>query len=335
MRIPLNSRLLCVFSIIFWGRVYTTIILPIFQTFIRWSIQKAIELFEFQLFGKAAISPISMNLIEKVDEAVNQVTFLSREPIDKISLHGRMSVNDGQQRLTCNYKAYTNHIDFQDILLDIVKGKFIYSKERKFGQIPVGVIYNKDDAVFQKYCMENEEFQAFDVIGLLTAVRTKFFSYYYTVNIAKDLSGEEQQEWFDVLNRAGSRVTDVEMDLVDLMGKAIDFYSEFSIPFFKKLEIAKFGNLFHQKSTEVTIPVACLNPAYEVLFDTGIHVKNFCPIASDRKPKLIAQIKDASDIRKLFKMTLTSLDEAIDFVKKHEMEIKSPDNIYYITYLMG
>jgi hypothetical protein len=179
------------------------IILPIFQTFIRWGLSKAIDLFDFQLLGKAAVSPISVNIIENVDLAVNQVAFVNRKPIDKKELQGKMSVNDGQQRLTCNYKAYINHEDFSDVYLDITKGKFLVNKERRAGQIPVGVLYNKNDSIFKKYCESKKEFRDFDIFGLLTDIRKKFFSYYYTVNIAKDLSDEEQQQWFDVLNRAG------------------------------------------------------------------------------------------------------------------------------------
>ena len=311
------------------------IILPIFQTFIRWNVQKAVELFNFQLFGKAAISPISINLIENVDLAVKQVTFVERVAIETNSLHGKMSVNDGQQRLTCNYKAYTNHIDFKHVFLDISKGQFLINKDtRRRGQIPIGILYNKDDVAFKNYCKSNKEFQGFDIMGLLTDVRKKFFSYYYIVNIAKDLSDIEQQDWFDVLNRAGSRVTDVEMDLVDLMGKGIDFYSEYSIPFFEKLKEANLDDLFIQKSTEVTIPVACLNPAFEVYFGRE-HSNNFCPIASDRKPGLIAKIESAENIRHLFDMTLSAIDETINFLEQKNINLKAPDKIDYVTYLIG
>ena len=172
--------------------------------------------------------------------------------------------------------------------------------ERRKSQIPVGILYNKDEMTYKKYIKEHKEFQSFEVNSLLTDVRKKFFSYYYTVNVAIDLSDAEQQEWFDVLNRAGSRVTDVEMDLVGLMGKGIDFYSEYSTPFYDKLEEYEFDDLFIQKSTEVTIPVACLNPSYEVFYKKE-HSKNLCPIASDRKPKLIAKIENPSEIRKLFR----------------------------------
>jgi hypothetical protein len=105
------------------------------------------------------------------------------------------------------------------------------------------------------------------------------------------------------------------MDLVDLMGKGIDFYSEYSNPFFEKLKEARLEDLFIQKSTEVTIPVACLNPSYEVFYNKT-HINNFCPIASDRKPRLIAKIESANDIRCLFSMTLNAIDDTIRFLEK-------------------
>lgn len=311
------------------------IILPIFQTFIRWNIEKSVSLLNFQLFGKAPVSPISVNLIQNPEIAVPQVTFIERIPVAIEKLSEKMSVNDGQQRLSCNYKAYTNHEDFKNIYLDLSRGVFVENKdERRKSQIPVGILYNKDEMTYKKYIKEHKEFQSFEVNSLLTDVRKKFFSYYYTVNVAIDLSDAEQQEWFDVLNRAGSRVTDVEMDLVGLMGKGIDFYSEYSTPFYDKLEEYEFDDLFIQKSTEVTIPVACLNPSYEVFYKKE-HSKNLCPIASDRKPKLIAKIENPSEIRKLFSMTLNGLEEALEFMEENTMILKTPDKIDYITYLVG
>lgn len=311
------------------------IILPIFQTFIRWNIEKSVSLLNFQLFGKAPVSPISVNLIQNPEIAVPQVTFIDRIAVSKEKLSEKMSVNDGQQRLSCNYKAYTNHEDFKNIYLDLSRGAFVENKdERRKSQIPVGILYNKDEMTYKKYIKEHKEFQSFEVNSLLTDVRKKFFSYYYTVNVAIDLSDAEQQEWFDVLNRAGSRVTDVEMDLVGLMGKGIDFYREYSTPFYNKLEEYEFDDLFIQKSTEVTIPVACLNPSYEVFYKKE-HSKNLCPIASDRKPKLIAKIENPSEIRKLFSMTLKGLEEALQFMEENTMILKTPDKIDYITYLIG
>lgn len=46
-----------------------------------------------------------------------------------------------------------------------------------------------------------------DVMAFLLLARTKILSYAYTVNMAEDLSEDEQITWFEVLNNAGSRVS--------------------------------------------------------------------------------------------------------------------------------
>ena len=40
-----------------------------------------------------------------------------------------MSVVDGQQRLTTNYKAYCNHPGFKSVVLDLGKGEFVITAE--------------------------------------------------------------------------------------------------------------------------------------------------------------------------------------------------------------
>lgn len=44
-------------------------------------------------------------------------------------------------------------------------------------------------------------------MAFLLLARTKILSYAYTVNMAEDLSEDEQITWFEVLNNAGSRVS--------------------------------------------------------------------------------------------------------------------------------
>lgn len=308
------------------------ITLPIFQTYIRWKIEKAISLLQFQLDGKAAVSPISINIIESKEFAVPQVSFIERERVDNETIVGKHSVNDGQQRLSCNFKAYTDHEDFKCIVLDITSGKFkVNMGVLTKSQIPVGKLYNKDPKVFKKYLEEHKELQAFEVQNLLTNVRNKFLGYYYTVNYAKDLTEEEQREWFEVLNLAGSRVTDVEVYLTEMLVKEVDYYKEYSDKFVERLDQSSLSKLFVKKATEISIPLSALNPAYEVLKNKE-HSSNFSPIPSDTKPSTISKLA-AEEIRKTFSMTLDALDKAINFIE--ENNLAEPERIDYITYLLG
>lgn len=308
------------------------ITLPIFQTYIRWTLEKSIDLLQFQLDGKAAVSPISINIIESKELAVPQVSFIERERIENSEIVGKHSVNDGQQRLSCNFKAYIDHEDFKCIVLDITSGKFkINTGAVTKSQIPVGKLYNKDPKVFKKYLEEHKELQVFEVQNVLTNVRSKFLGYYYTVNYAKDLTEDEQREWFEVLNLAGSRVTEVEVYLTEMLIKNVDYYKEYSDKFAERLEQSSLNKLFVKKATEISIPLAALNPAYEVLKKKE-HSSNFSPIPSDTKPGTISKL-DKEEIREVFSMTLKALDRAIDFIEDNNLP--EPERIDYVTYLLG
>jgi hypothetical protein len=307
--------------------------LPIFQTYIRWRIEKCVDLLNFQLSGKAAVSPISVNIIENKNLAVPQVTFIERKLISSSDdIVGKQSVNDGQQRLSCNFKAYIDHDDFKCIVLDISRGKFILNMEAlKKSQIPVGKLYNKDRNVFKEYLSQHKALQEFEVQNLLTAIRNKFLGYYYTVNYARDLTEFEQQQWFRVLNLAGSTVSKVEVELTNMLIKGVDYYKEYANGFREILRQASLEGLFVFKDTEISIPLAALNPAYEVYTESP-HKINFSPIPSDTKANLISEL-EAEQIRKIFSMTLKALQQTLDFIDDNKLE--EPKRIDYITYIIG
>ncbi len=308
------------------------ITLPIFQTYIRWKTEKSVDLLNFQLLGKAAVAPISINVIENEELAVPQVSFIQRERISKDSLSGKQSVNDGQQRLSCNFKAYIDHEEFKCVVLDITTGSFTMNTGAlRKSQIPVGKLYNKDPKVFELYLKEHKDLQAFEAQSLLTRIRNKFLGYYYTVNYAKDLTEEEQREWFEVLNLAGSRVTDVQVNLTDMLIKGVDYYQEYADKFAERLKESSLEKLFVIKATEISIPLAALNPAYEIL-KQKIHALNFSPIPSDVKASLISNL-DEGEIRQIFSMTLDALNDALEFIEDNCL--KEPERIDYLTYLLG
>lgn len=69
--------------------------LPLYQRDLSWTLKKSIELLNYQLLGKSPVSPISINVINNIDEAVPQVTFIDREIVTNI-VRGQNSVVDGQ-----------------------------------------------------------------------------------------------------------------------------------------------------------------------------------------------------------------------------------------------
>ncbi len=309
------------------------ILLPSFQTYIRWQIEKSIDLLNFQFRGKAAVSPISINKINQIGgEVGTQITFIYRKPIPQNELFNKQSVVDGQQRLTCNYKAYSNHPDFKNIVFDITSGRFLLNYESlKDSQIPVGILYNKNSDVLSKYIDKRPELKSFKISDLLGKVRNKFMGYYYTVNIANDLTEEEQLEWFEVLNLAGTRVTGVQVQLTEMLVKGVDYYTEYAAKFIDHLDGANLADLLVQKSTELSIPLAVLNPALEVLQNRP-HKTNFCPIPSDVKASMISKL-EIEDLRTLFLIALTGLRKSIDFIKDNNLP--KPSRIDYVTYLAG
>jgi len=313
------------------------IVLPVFQTYIRWTKEKVKELFNYQLFGKAPVAPISINLIDNPGQVIDQIGFLDRRILDKADLVGKYSVADGQQRLSTNYKAYINDPDFKNIVLDLNKGSFIeidmnVQSEPSSYQIPVGILYNKEQSVFLDYVNSKPSLKKDNVKDVLSSIRKKHQNYYYVVNFASNMSKAEQMEWFEVLNLAGTQVTAAMVYLTDLLVKGVDFYTEYAIPFGEKLDICGFGELFPRKTAEISIPLAALNPAFYKV-TVKARTNNSSPIPSDVKPKLIGKV-DVSDIRSMIEITLKALDDTLDFITTTSDVIK-PQRIDIITYLVG
>lgn len=309
-----------------------SLILPIFQTSLRWTEHKAVDLFNYQLMGKAPVAPISINLIDNPNIKFTQhVTFLHRESIEKQSIFNKMSVTDGQQRLSTNYKAYTNHADFSNIVLDLKSENFkLISGEIKNYQIPVGVLYNKDFSTLEDYVKKNKYMGSMPIFSLLDRIRNKFLGYYYTINYARNMNEEEQMEWFDVLNLAGSTVTAVMVNLSELLAKGVDFYKNFADPFLVILAKYHFADLLQKKSTEVSIPLASLNANIELISGRQKST-NFSPIPSDVKPEILATLS-TSQIEEIFSNTLKNLENACNFLISIEF---TPTRIDYLTYLLS
>ena len=143
------------------------ITLPLYQRDMSWNLHKCISLLNYQLLGKAPVSPLSVNAINDLQDYVPQVSFITREIVKDMS-RTQISIVDGQQRLTTNYKAYTDSEDFRNIVLDLIKGRFLLVEgaiERY--QIPVGKLLNKEDSVFYSYVMNSKYLRKENVLPVL------------------------------------------------------------------------------------------------------------------------------------------------------------------------
>lgn len=311
----------------------TDITLPLYQRDVSWTTKKSVELLNYQLNGKAPVSPISINKITNIEyKFVPQLTLIEREPLQSIK-PGQLSITDGQQRLTTNFKAYINHSDFRNIVLDLVRGLFVLLDSEasiKNYQIPVGVLLNKDNEIFFDYITKNAVLKKPESTSVLLQVRSKLRDYNYTINLAEDLTEEEQIEWFEVLNNAGSRVTRIQMRFSKLKLEGIDIYSHYTKIYKEKLDEAGF-DLFDMKNTEVSIPIANLNCAYEIVTEKE-HSFNFAPIPSDVKENQLCTL-NGKQLNRCFDITLTALDNAICFISNNKL--KQPNRIDLITYLTG
>lgn len=307
-----------------------SISLPLYQRDLSWTIEKCIDLLNYQLLGKAPVAPISMNIVNDTSNCVPQVSFIDRELIEHVE-RGQLSVVDGQQRLTTNYKAYSNHEDFRNIVLDLSKGKFIKSELAiKSNQIPVGIVLNKSDAVLFEYTSKKAALRSPEVTNVLLQVRSKIKNYNYTINSADDLNEDEQIEWFEVLNNAGSRVSIIQMRFSKLKVHGIDIYKQYTSIFNNRL-VEMGYDFFTPEKTTVSYPIAALNPAYEMIMGKA-HSNNYAPIPSDTKENQLCNM-EADALRTCIQKTLDIQDKVIDFIVDNSL--KKPDRIDYINYLIG
>lgn len=310
------------------------ITLPLYQRDLSWTLQKAVDLFDFQLFGKAPVSPISINEISNdTDNYVPQVSFLNRELVSPSEIRGdHQSVVDGQQRLTTNFKAYINHDSFRNIVLDFSRGAFrIVEGNISKNQIPVGILFNADESVLTNYLQEKGTFT--DLFASSIRVRTKIRSYNYTINIAENLTEDQQIEWFEVLNNAGSRVTALQMSFSKLKLHNLDIYTDYTNPFKEKVFEYGFEELFSPFTTNVSYPIAALNPAYEVIEKNSNHNTNYAPIPSDTKETTLTRL-DIYSLKSIIELTLSSLENALEFINNNDLQ-NNISRMDYILYLTG
>lgn len=259
-----------------------------------------------------------------------QVSFIERDVL-RVIVRGQMSVVDGQQRLTTNYKAYCNHSDLKNVVLDLGKGEFLMNSESfRRNQIPVGILLNKDDKKLIHYTEKSRALSSQEVVNALLQIRKKIKTYQYTINFATDLTEDEQINWFEVLNNAGSRVSIIQMRFAKLKAHGIDIYTQYTNIYRNK--VLEHGyDYFRPQKANVSYPIAALNPAYELL-TLGHHVNNnFVPISSDTKENQLC--KEPEKLQECFKITLEALDRTLQFIEDNDLF--APSRSDYVNYLLG
>lgn len=301
--------------------------LPLYQRDVSWTLDKCVKLLNYQLLSKSPMSAISINITNNTEKefAVPQVSFIERKLLSK-TVRGQMSVVDGQQRLTTNYKAYCNHPDLKSVVLDLGKGKFVINAEAyRENQIPVGVLLNKDDNELITYTEKNKALSAPMTVNALLQIRNKIKTYQYTINFATNLTEDEQIHWFEVLNTAGSRASAIQMKFARLKAHGIDIYTQYAYVY--RDMIQEHGYDFFKLSYSI----AALNPAYEVLI-SGKHSNNFAPISSDTKENQLCKL-NPDKLKECFEMTLEALEKALNFIENNDLEKYNCP--YFANYLIG
>lgn len=306
--------------------------LPLYQRDVSWTLAKCVELLNYQLLSKSPISAISINIINNIERefAVPQVSFVKKELLSN-TVRGQMSVVDGQQRLTTNYKAYCDHPDLKSVVLDLGKGEFVINAEAyRKNQIPVGMLLNKDDNKLIAYTEKNKALASPMTVNALLQIRNKIKTYQYTINFATDLTEDEQINWFEVLNNAGSRVSIIQMRFSKLKAHGIDVYTQYTYVY--RNMVQEYGyDFFTPQKTNVSYSVAALNPAYELLV-SGKHSNNFAPISSDTKENQLCSL-EPNKLNECFKITLKALEKALLFIENNDL--KKYNRSDYVNYLIG
>lgn len=307
--------------------------LPNYQRDVSWTLQKSVDLFNYQLFGKAPVAAISMNQITKPNNNdVPQITFVSREVIDSSKIEAsHQSVVDGQQRITTNFKAFINSDSFRNVVLDFSSATFkIVEGEIKKNQIPVGILMNEDPSLLQEYLTKNNTLK--DLFAISLQVRQKLLGYNYTLNIAEDLNEDEQIQWFEVLNNAGSKVTRLQMAWAKLKIHDFDIYNDYVVLFKNLIDDYGFEDLFSPFTTNVSYPICLMNPGYEVICNQP-HKSNYAPIASDLKEQQLT-VLPIEQIRKIISVSLEALEKSLKFITSNNLS-KIVDRMDYILYIAG
>lgn len=132
------------------------------------------------------------------------------------------------------------------------------------------------------------------------------------------------------LNNAGSRVSIIQMRFSKLKAHGIDIYTRY-INLYRNKVLEHGYDYFTPQKTNVSYPIAALNPAYEVLVSQR-HSNNFAPISSDTNENQFCKL-EPTKLLECFDLTLKSLDRALQFIEDYNL--KKHNRADYVNYLLG
>lgn len=116
-----------------------------------------------------------------------------------------------------------------------------------------------------------------------------------------------------------------------LKAHGIDIYKQYTNLYRTRVYEAGYEDFFTPQKTNVSYPVAALNPAYEVITQKP-HSGNYAPIPSDTKENQLCNLSP-EQLTQCFSMTLAALDRTLDFI--NENTPTQLPRIDYINYLLG
>jgi hypothetical protein len=111
-----------------------------------------------------------------------------------------------------------------------------------------------------------------------------------------------------------------------------DIYSEYGKPFKQLIDEFELNNLISPHTTNVSYPVALLNPELELFMGHG-HKMNYAPFPSDTKENQLRKLS-VEDLKEIASKTLVSLDKALRFLEETDNTDKVT-KMDYILYLSG
>lgn len=184
------------------------ITVPIFEQKPKWTVQEAINTFNYLLTNDFFTLPFAFDVITN-EPKVKQLSFPDYKPIDSnYKYNNTFSIIAGSKILDMYYKAYIGDDIFKNVVFDLSIGKirFYQHYSPEFNKVfSINFILTaKPKDYYQEYCklfgvedtddIDDDEDEFFDMRHYLYQFRDCFFPNCFA-SVATDLSKKEQLRW--------------------------------------------------------------------------------------------------------------------------------------------